>query len=304
MHILFVFVDGVGLGASDPDVNPFARADLPALRRLSDGRPWVVDAPIVDCDDHVFRPLDATLGVDGLPQSGTGQAALLTGVNCARLAGRHYGPYPHSKTRPVLAERNLFKQVEAAERELEEPAAFANAYPDRFFEYVKRTDRWTVTTRCCLDSSTRVRSEDDLRKGLAVPADLTGKKWPVAAEDGMMPADEREAARRLLRIAADHRLTLFEYYLTDKAGHGRSMATALKVLASLDALLAGILDEMNRAEMLLVLTSDHGNLEDLSTKTHTRNPVPLAALGAGAGSLRAARAIDDVTPALVSLLRG
>ncbi len=34
--------------------------------------------------------------------------------------------------------------------------------------------------------------------------------------------------------------------------------------------------------MTIVITSDHGNLEDLSVRTHTRNPVPLAVSGPGA----------------------
>jgi len=307
MQILFVFVDGIGLGEDDADVNPFARASLPAFERLAGGRRWVRAAPVVDLTDLVFRPLDATLGVKGLPQSGTGQASLFTGVNCARLAGRHYGPYPHSNTRSVLAEKNIFRQIEALERAADgtgadQPAAFANAYPDRFFDYVKRTDRWTVTTRCCLESSVRIRTEADLRKGLAVPADLVGQKWPGGGDDGMMPASEGDAARRLLRIAARHTFTLFEYYLTDKAGHKQSMASGERVLGSLDALLSTLLDEMDSAETLLILTSDHGNLEDLSTKTHTRNPVPLAACGAGADALRAVRSIEDVTPAVLAHL--
>ena len=64
-----------------------------------------------DVRGTVFRAIDARLGVEGLPQSGTGQAALFTGVNAPRLAGRHYGPYPHSKTRPALTADNVFSRI-------------------------------------------------------------------------------------------------------------------------------------------------------------------------------------------------
>ncbi|MEX2400865.1 MAG: alkaline phosphatase family protein, partial [Rhodothermales bacterium] len=304
MHILFLFIDGIGLGDDDPSSNPFVHPGLTSFRRLGGERPWYRDTPEVDRVDHVFHGIDARLDVEGLPQSGTGQASLFTGVNCAELAGRHYGPYPHSQSRPVLAEKNIFHRIRQIDPGGSEPVAFANAYPSKFFDYVKRTDRWTVTTRCCLDAGVRIRTEDDLREGRAVPADITGRRWPSEIAAGMMPTSESDAARRLLRIASTHRFTLFEYYMTDKAGHAQSMSRARGVLQSLDALLDGILAEMNPEETLLVLTSDHGNLEDLSIKTHTLNRVPFLAYGSGAGALRSVRTIDDVTPALLNLMSG
>ena len=304
MHILFLFVDGIGLGGRSED-NPFFVHHLPAFERLSGGQPWLRDAKKVSTDTCVFRPIDARLSTDGLPQSGTGQATLFTGVNCAELVGKHYGPYPYSKTKPVIAEQNIFKQIEQMYPDDPEPTAFANAYPDKFFDYVEKTDRWTVTTRCCLESNTRVRGSADLSDGLAVPADLAGEKWPDTIREGWMPDDERDAAKRLCAIASNHLLTLFEYFLTDKAGHKQSAARAESVLFSLDMLLAEILDVAARpdSELLVVLTSDHGNLEDLSIKTHTLNDVPFAAFGTGAGELKDVQSLADVTPALVRLLR-
>lgn len=304
MHILFLFVDGIGLG--DPtDDNPFFVHRLPAFERLSCGQRWLCGVEPVSTETCVFRPIDPRLSTPGLPQSGTGQATLFTGVNCAELIGKHYGPYPYSTTKPVIAEKNVFKQIEQLFPDDPEPAAFANAYPGKFFDYVKKTDRWTVTTRCCLDSNTRIRSTEDLTEGLAVPADLIGTNWPDDVRDGQMPGDEQAAGERLCRIASNHKLTLFEYFLTDKAGHRRSTESAEKVLFSLDRLLAAVLDAAARpeSELLVVLTSDHGNLEDLSVKTHTRNDVPFAALGESAGELADVRRLADVTPALVRLLR-
>jgi phosphopentomutase len=74
------------------------------------------------------------------------------------------------------------------------------------------------------------------------------------------------------------------------------------VLASLDRFVGALLDRLDPARDLLVLASDHGNLEDLGTKTHTRNPVPLVALGAGAGRFADARSVLDVTPRVVGAL--
>ncbi|MEX0747746.1 MAG: peptidase, partial [Rhodothermales bacterium] len=109
MHILFLFIDGVGLGVDDPSVNPFAALEFRALERLAGDQRWLRDVKPIREEEMVFVPLDANLGLAGLPQSGTGQATLFTGINCAQIAGRHYGPYPHSKTKPIIAEKNLFR---------------------------------------------------------------------------------------------------------------------------------------------------------------------------------------------------
>lgn len=304
MNILFLFVDGIGLGPDDPNVNPFAALRLPSFEALSGGYRWIEGVPETRSPAHRFAAIDSNLGMEGLPQSGTGQATLFTGVNCARLAGRHYGPFPHSKTKAVIRDRNVFRRLEALFPEDDEPAAFANAYPQRFFGYAEERDRWTVTTLCSLHSRTRVRSTDDLRNGLAVPADLTGRRWPDPVDDETMPVDERDAARRLLRLTSRHRFTLFEYFLTDKAGHKRSQAQARTVLESLDRLIGTLLGEVDTEETLLLLTSDHGNLEDLSTKSHTRNRVPFAAYGRGADRFEGVRSLVDVTPAVLAALSG
>ena len=86
--VLLVFVDGVGIGPDDEDLNPFVRACarglIPTLQGLMGGTPATLTQPRADSPGASVFPLDATLGVEGVPQSGTGQAALLTGVNAAK----------------------------------------------------------------------------------------------------------------------------------------------------------------------------------------------------------------------------
>ena len=316
LRVLFVFLDGVGLGPSISVYNPLAQETWPALERLAGGQRWTDAAAPLDEDDHVFRSLDATLGVDGLPQSGTGQATLFTGVNCARAAGRHFGPFPHSKTKPILARDNVFSQLQRLGRfggcpskkqpseeqpSEEQPSAFANAYPPRFFDHVRRRDRWTVTTRCCMEAGVPVRSLDALKEGRALAADLTGAGWQKL--DTAVPViTEAEAGRRLVRLSRDHAFTLFEFFLTDKAGHSKKARRAVRILGAVDAFLHRVTADLNPAETLLLITSDHGNLEDLSTKSHTRHPVPLVAYGRGAHHFRRAEDLTDVVPALLTAL--
>jgi len=298
MAVIFVFVDGIGLGPSGPQ-NPLD-ANWPALQRLAGGQRWT-DALQPRFDDHMtVTAVDATLGVPGLPQSGTGQAALFSGKNGPKLAGRHYGPYPHSQTRDALRQHNLFARVQRLHVPFAEPAAFANGYPDRFFSYAARRNRWTVTTRCCLDADVRIRTTADVRTGEALTADLTGLAWREDLGLDVPLRTPAAAGEQLAAIASEHACTVFEYFLTDKAGHARDADRARGVLYDVDQFVGALLRALDPTKDLLAVCSDHGNLEDLSIKTHTRHPVPLLAWGAGATSFAEAAAITDVTPALVA----
>jgi 2,3-bisphosphoglycerate-independent phosphoglycerate mutase len=293
MHLLFLFVDGVGVGAPG-STNPFSYLRLPALAELAGGQALAGDIQTRAEDTVLVSTIDATLGVEGLPQSGTGQASLFTGLNCAAIAGRHFGPFPHSSSRPFIEERNLLGEILARGAS----AAFANAYPDRFFSYVETTNRWTVTTLCCRASGVELRGEAALAKGKAIPANLTGEGWPG---DPFSPITEETAADRLLDLAHEHSFTLFEYYLTDKAGHGRGNLDVEAILSSLDRFLARLLDRRDES-VTLVITSDHGNAEDMSTRSHTRNQVPLLVRGPGARHLSGAASLLDVAPGVLRMV--
>ena len=317
MSVLWLFLDGVGLGPRHPpgddrrqpdgisrqagEANPFAALRLPAFERLAGGQRWTAEAAPVRTPRHTFVPLDATLNVEGLPQSGTGQAALFTGENAAQAHGAHFGPYPPTRVRPLVEARSVFARLAAevgADR-----LAFANAYPERFFRTVQARGRWTVTTLAASSAGVRLRGADDLAAGRALTADLTGEGWQRLLDPSLTPITEAEAARRLLALTADHAFVLQEYFLTDKAGHSQDPDRAADVLRQLDRLLAALLGGLGDAD-LLVISSDHGNLEDLGTKSHTRHPVPLVAWGRGADAFAGATSILDVTPAVVRAVRG
>jgi 2,3-bisphosphoglycerate-independent phosphoglycerate mutase len=267
-----LFLDGAGIGSRDGRMNPFFAARMPTLRGLLDG-----DLPSLDRPQHEGRlasllPLDATLGVPGLPQSGTGQMALLTGINGARLIGRHFGPHPYSTLRPAIDAHNVFRRVGQADGRSE----FVNAFPQRFFDYVEhRKHRLSVITRSCLSAGVPLRRAEDLARGNGVSADITGEAWHALGHPEIPVITPEEAGHRLAALSARSAFTLFDYWRTDHAGHARSHQEAVHVLERLDGLLEGTLARLDLDETLLVLTSDHGNIEDLSTKSHTRNPVPL-----------------------------
>jgi len=295
-----IFADGVGLGREDPTTNPFFSASLQHLTSLLGGHlPSRKNSHIAN-SRAVLKPLNATLGVKGLPQSGTGQTTIFTGVNASRLLGQHFGPYPHSRLKSLLHERNLFRQL----RDRGKTVCFANAYPRQFHEAIeKRKLRYAVTTLSSTMAGMPLRGYEELKSGEALPADITGERWAQFGYDHLPVLSPRTAGERFYRLSRKFDFTLFEYFLTDHAGHSRNMSVATEVLERLDGFLGGVLEHFDPEDSLLLFTSDHGNIEDLSTKSHTRNPVPLLLLGSEKeAASRAITSLTRITPALVELM--
>lgn len=293
MRVLLLFVDGVGIGPADPGRNPFFRAHLPTLRSLLGGMPSL-DEPSVGGGDAVAFPLDASLGVEGLPQSGTGQTSLLTGVDTVRLFGRHFGPWPPVSLRPLLAEKNLL--VRALERG--RTAAFANAYPPGYAS-LRRSRLVAAPPLAAAAAGLLDRHADALARGEAVSSEITNDGWRERLGHRELPeVTPREAGRNLAGIAARHDVTLYAHYATDLAGHRGGMEGAVRALERVDAFLSGIL-EARGDDLLVMMASDHGNVEDV-TAGHTRNPALGMLIGPAAERRREALgSITDVAGAVL-----
>ncbi|MBW7858517.1 MAG: metalloenzyme, partial [Leptonema sp. (in: Bacteria)] len=90
--------------------------------------------------------------------------------------------------------------------------------------------------------------------------------------------DAKQRGAKAIQIAHDYELVLFEYFISDKAGHSQDFDTAKYVIETLEQFIAGMYEALSENDSLII-SSDHGNLEDLSVKTHTLNPVPLLVAG-------------------------
>lgn len=295
-RILFIFLDGVGL-AEAGSTNPLSQVPMPHLWKLLDG-PLVLngvrDAAV--SPQVTFRALDACLGVPGLPQSATGQAALFTGVNAPALVGDHVSAFPTAALRELIAEESLLKRVAARGGQV----LFANAHSERFWEMIRERKRpLGASTLTALAAGAPIPTLDDLRDGRAVLWDITHEVAREYLSYEIELVSPEEAGARLARLAAEHDLVLYESFLPDLAGHRR--AEPDWVLRRLDPFLGSVLARRSQ-ETTVVICSDHGNLEDTTTKAHTRNPVPLVAVGPAAHYFRQARAITDVAPAVLAAL--
>lgn len=289
----------MGIGKKDPPTNPFFASTLPTLQKLCGGEIFHKKRNRISTDVSEVRAVKATLGVPGLPQSGTGQTSLFAGINGAKLFGRHFGPYPPSVLRKVLQTKNIFLDF----MKMGKTVIFANAFPQPFFDYTASgTQRLPVLTYACLVSNVPLLTVGNLVNNEAISADLVRERWKELGHHNVPRVSPHEAGKHLATIAKNFNLTIFEYFLTDRAGHSCNMEIAIDVLTRFDEFLGGFFEYFDSATMLAVLVSDHGNIEDLSTKTHTRNDVPCIVCGKERkGVADSIRSLVDFTPTLLRL---
>ena len=284
-----VFLDGVGIGKKDYQFNPFFKYGFNTFEKIFGDIPSLDNQRLTN-GTHFLFPTDATLGVEGLPQSGTGQASLFCGFNAPKFVGKHFGPHPYSSTIPILEKDSLLVHF----RNKISGSYFANAYPKVFFDYVNsgRT-RLSVTTLTCRLTGIKLNRVSDVRAGNALTAELTNERWNKRLGYKLKVIKPKTAARWLLRIAEKYKFTLYEYYLSDHIGHLRLANEFEKIFTEMDEFLFTLLVEVDSKKMTLLLCSDHGNLEDISVKTHTQNPA--LTISAGKSAKEIADSVTDIT---------
>ena len=288
-HIFFL--DGVGLGGADADENPFVSAAMPQLTGLLGEAWYLAGRGCVTTPRASLAPTDANLGVAGRPQSATGQATILTGRNVPRLVGEHYGPKPNPAVAEVIRAGTLFHEVTAAGGR----AALITPYPERYFEAIESGRRLlSAVPLAAASAGLTLMRAGDLRDGRAVSPDFTGAGWRDHLGYADIPLlSLSEAGRRIAAVAAEYNFSFFEHWPTDQTGHRGTLAEAAAHLEAIDAVIGGLLDAWDEDRGLLILTSDHGNLEEKGHRQHTRNPVPTILVGRD--HARYAATIHDLT---------
>lgn len=295
--VLMIFIDGVGIGEKDFEFNPFFKYGFKIFTEIFKETPHKQNA-FLEKDGMFVFPTDAKLGVEGLPQSGTGQVSIFCGMNAPKFVGKHFGPFPYSTTIPIIAEQNIFKTF----KELGKSAHFANAYPKVFFDYIRSgKTRLSVTTLSCHLTGIKLNTIKEIRRSKALTAEITNERWNRKLKYQLNVITPETAAKRLLKIAEKHDFTLYEFFHTDHLGHGRIADEFEAIYNNLDRFLFTILSELNKDEMTLVICSDHGNFEDLSVKTHTFNSA--LTITAGKNAIQLAESIKDLTEIKPSIIK-
>ncbi|MFH0879305.1 MAG: hypothetical protein V2A34_06295, partial [Lentisphaerota bacterium] len=224
---------------------------------------------------------------------------------------------PDQLLRRVIMEKNLFSRLAT----LGVAARYLNAYPaheelftgahvriepdGRFWfsaEFPEKFKRLISVTSCMLlASGQKPFAEADIRAGHALYQDFSNRQL---IERGLTLPEftPEKAAQVLLGASRRFDFVLYEYFLTDLYAHRKSLAECVALVGDLDRLVGALLGSLDRKEDTLILTSDHGNLEDHSLRGHSRNPVPFLAWGRHGEFLRAKiENLSDVAPAILEL---
>lgn len=277
MKLLFLFLDGIGLAEDNPETNPFVRANMPFLESLLGNKKLIKSSAPIENDKVTLLAVDPNLGVNGLPQSATGQAVLLTGINIPKELGYHYGPKPNPETAKYLEDETIFHKVIKANKK----TTLLNGYPPRYFDGIDSGKRLYSSIPLALtNAGISLFTHEDYFAGKALSADFTGQGWHDFLNFPNAPLfDPHTAGIKLAELAKEYDFSFFEYWASDYAGHKQNMESAVEQLEIFDGVLKGLLSIWKNEDDLILLTSDHGNMEDLSTRKHTANHVPLLLFG-------------------------
>lgn len=281
-RVIFLFLDGVGLGPADPAINPLAAAECrtlyPTLTALLNGNPLVAESGFWTTAQATLVPTDATLEVAGRPQSATGQTAILTGENAPARLGEHYGPRPDDRVRAILQEGTIFTTLHAQSKR----TYFCNSYPAGYFHGINRGKRllsaipYAVTV-----AGQALPTAYALRTRRALAADFTNAGWQRELGYDDIPVYTPAAAgAQLWQIAQGYHFLFFEHWLSDLLGHRGDLAGAVANFQRFDGFLGGLLAAADLTETLIIVASDHGNVEECNHGKHTTNPALTLLIGA------------------------
>jgi bisphosphoglycerate-independent phosphoglycerate mutase (AlkP superfamily) len=255
--IILIFIDGLGIGDHNPDYNPCFYSET----GIFDPGPLPVGG--------VKLRLDANLDVDGLPQSATGQTSIYTGINAAKLIQRHLFGFPNQQLREVIQEKSLFVKLTNSGYSCK----FLNAFRPVFFTTpeIFKDMRMSVTPEMNRAAGLPFSSLEDIKHGKALYHDYSNQVLRDLHFD-IPRFTASDAAKIILDASSIYDLVLYEYFETDRAGHYRNLDVAIREIKKLEKLINELIFHADFNNTTLAIISDHGNIEDLRTKSHTRNP--------------------------------
>ncbi len=288
--VILFFIDGLGIGEADQNNPLYFVENIEPLGNFKDGSQTIIF-------DGILIPTDPRLEIEGRPQSASGQTTILTGINAPKFLGYHKQGFPNEKLREVIKEHSLFLQLKKLKIE---PIVFANTYTPQFFT---EKQRWKSATTCAVEAADlRFRKLPDLLGRKALFHDFTNQTLIERGFDAPLFSPV-EAAEILVQLSRDYRFTLYEHFITDKIGHDRDFQRASIHLPVLAEFIRETLKRIDLEKTTFILTSDHGNIEDLSVRNHTLNDVPTIVWGRNKDEIASQiKDLTDITPTILKLL--
>lgn len=287
MRVAILFTDGVGVGPRDAATNPLARHEY-LLSQFNDGSGSAL--PI----GGTRHDVDTTFGVSGRPQSASNQTAIFTGRPAPQLIGKHVLGYPNAPLRALLAEHSIVRAMRAAQRSV----TFLNSFPLAYLDALNLPHAKSADDGIAIPEryAKRLKASASTLAFAAADAEFRTLAAPGLTHD-LKRVPPEDSAARFWKLAAD--FTLFEHFLADEAGHAQDADAARDALFRFDTFARAVIASRPDDAHVLIC-SDHGNVEDLSTRSHTHNRV--AVLHFGSTTPPAMHTVADVGAAALTLL--
>jgi len=264
MKKLFLFfIDGIGLCQKE--------SPLSNLFTNITGKNLVEGSQPDFFESGVICSADATLNVSGRPQSATGQATIFTGINASEYLGYHLTALPNEKLVDLIEKQSLMKRLS----ENEVSVTSANMYSKEFFQKraARRRNAFPVSTLTIKASGAPFRYFNDYERNEAVFADITNRLIRERGYD-IDEITPEIAGENILNILKNNDFVFFEYFMTDVYGHKRNEEKLAESVDILNRFTETVWSGVKNNDTAILIISDHGNAEDLTTGNHTTNNVP------------------------------
>jgi hypothetical protein len=258
MGVIVVFIDGIGIGHNDLTCNPTLQSRhqffSPDKKLPFNGKKFA---------------LDACLNVKGLPQSATGQTTIYTGQNASILNGKHLFGFPNAKLKELLVDKSIFVKLNSSGYRCK----FINAFRPVFFTTpdIFKNTRLSATSEMNRAAGLPFCSLNDVKNEKALYHEFTNRD--LIMKGYQLPLFDCNTASTVLIDQADqYDLILYEYFLTDIAGHSKNMNYAISELNKIESLIFEVIKKSKGTNNSVIVCSDHGNIENIKSKSHTLNP--------------------------------
>lgn len=267
MSVLFFFIDGLGIGEKNKH-NPVYKEKL--WQHFIKTSHLTLPAHRSQGKTYCLIPTDARMDTPGIPQSATGQTALFTGLNAAKIIGAHITGFPGEELSAMISEHSILKQL----KDMGLNVSSANAYSKQYFDLVEQKKRRiSASTHTIKAANIPFKMLDDLKNQKAVFMDITHtllkQRYPE-----MPLISSRRAAFSMGNLLREYDFVLYEYFWTDYLGHKGNKKEKSFHLHILNAFLKKLVHTLDLKKHTIIISSDHGNIEDATSLGHSMNPVP------------------------------
>jgi predicted AlkP superfamily pyrophosphatase or phosphodiesterase len=287
--LIIIFIDGVGIGKLDPAYNPCCFSETGIFNSRGSDLPG----------GGVLYPLDAQLGIPGFPQSATGHTTIYTGINAPALIEKHLFGFPNARLKLELRERSLFVILSR----MGIKCKFINAFRPLFFTTPElfKNKNMSATTEMNKYAGLPFSDFSQIKNHKALYHEYTNENLISLGFD--LPIfSARQAAEILISESRSYDVILYEFFMTDFAGHRQDMKQAIKQIHSIEILIMDVIRNNKFFDTTVLVVSDHGNIEDLRKKSHTNNPAYSAIWWAKQIKERKApTSLKDINPLVLSL---